>query len=513
VPLILLTPPALLLVALALRLVPGGRTDEAPWSWWLDGLLTVAAAVVLAASCWRLGLFHVRTGYSVADFPEHCSTMAAGILGQLQHWTRNRTLLVGWPAVLAGRRVGVIDGLIAGSVVGALLTGAGLYVWGRALHGRLAGVAAALLAGAVAPLTLLPRTLSFYPMIAGLLVVSCALASVAVRWRRHLVALLLGGVGVGLALLVDVRGFVWACALLPAVAGVALLDRPTRVPVRLLAVLLPLWASYQLGPKLVTPDHAPLEVQANVVRMLRERNDPAAARWVNWQPQTGFVWGLSDLRDLPETVRTLRWYHDVAASRSQREPDEEMRLEQQIEPWLPVLAVAGIIGLAGLLRQPLRLLAALATLAPFVAAFEGAIGIEQVHQRFLTSSMPFVPLVLGLAVAALVEGPLRGASAMRAQPGAPPRRRRHRAWRFLVASVVLELMVLGAIPSWLSPVAPWRRTMLHEDGGFQRLWTEMMTGHVSPSSQPCTLQLARDLQAGRPRFVVPADGQGNPLPR
>lgn len=509
-PVELLTPPLLLLAPLLLRLVPGRPLDER-WSWRIDPPLALLVGVVAAATCWRLGLFHVRAGFSVADFPEHCTTTAAGIREQWDHWTRNRTVIVGLPAVLAGRRVGIIDGLVAGSVVGTVLTGAGLYLWGRALHGRLAGVAAALLLGTAAPLAMMPRTLSFYPMIAGLLVLASALTAVAVRWRGSAAALALGGAGVGLALLTDVRGFIWALALLPAVVGVALLAHPRRWPLRLAAVLLPLWLSFQLGPKVTTPDHTPLEVQSNFVRMLQERGDPVGARYGRWEPKSGFVWGRTPLSELPETVRTILWYRKVAASRTLLEPDEAQRVAEQVQPWWPVMGGAALLALVGLRRRPLLVLGALATVAPFFAAYQGAAGIQRAHLRFLTSAMPFLPLLLGLAVATIACGALP-----RRQPpprGGPPPARRRVPWRLLAAAVLLELIALGAVPTWLSPIAPWRRTLLHEDGGLVRLWGETISGRPSPSSQPCTSQLSQDLDAGRPRWVWPTDSQGNNLPR
>lgn len=503
----LFSPLVLLALGLLLRAVPG-REPEERWSWRLDGGLMLLALLAGGGLYLWLSAYHVRAGYSVSDFPEHCATMAAGIQGRWDDWTVNRSVLAGLPSVWAGRRVGVLDGLLAGAVFGAGLTAAALYLWARALHGRVAGIAAVVLGGAVAPVALLARTLSFYPTSTGLFCLSCALAAAAVRWRHSLWALAVGGVGVGLALLVDVRGLVWALALLPAVAGVALLDKPWRVPLRLLVVALPLWASFQLGPRAYVEGHVTLEVQANVVRMLQERDDPAAARFAGWAPTGGFVWGRSPVEGLPDTLRTLWWYREVAAARAGREQGENYRLATQVAPWGAVVSVAALLAAWTLRRRPLLVLAGLATVAPFVAAWQGAIGIQRAHLRFLSSSMPFVALLLGLALAALAVGPVLRPTPRRG--GGPPVPRPGPA-RAGVVTLALLLLVLGVVPSWLSPVAPWRRTVLHEDGGVAELWGQVRSPRPQERFRTCVEQLRLDSEAGRPRWIRPVDGKGAPL--
>ncbi|MDP7113602.1 MAG: hypothetical protein QGH45_16665 [Myxococcota bacterium] len=92
-------------------------------------------------------------------------------------------------------------------------------------------------------------------------------------------------------------------------------------------------------------------------------------------------------------------------------PSPELR-PAVVGSWLPLLSVALALALAGLARHPWRLIALLATLAPFGAALRGASSMVEVEPRFLA--------------------------------------------RLAIVAAVLLLLTTGSLPSWFGPRAGWR---------------------------------------------------------
>ena len=99
----------------------------------------------------------------------------------------------------------------------------------------------------------LGRTLTFYPEIVGVSVLASALCVLALRTGK-LWAVLASGVGIGLVLLMDVRGLVWAPAMLVTVA-IAVLTQGTwrRRGLGLGLLALPLILSNTLGDRAFLP--------------------------------------------------------------------------------------------------------------------------------------------------------------------------------------------------------------------------------------------------------------------
>ncbi len=438
------------LLALA-RFLPG----EGPpgWRWRVDGPLLLASGLALAAlAAWLVPYVFVGGGWSASDFGEYCDAVMAAAGSPEAAWSRNRSrLLTALLGLLARGTGGPLAAMAWGSLASVAVLGASLYLWGRSLAGRTAGVAAAVLAGASGELTTLVHTLSFYPEIVAATVLCAATAAAAARFRTP-GAFLLAGLGSGLVLLVDLRGLLWAA---PAVAVVALVGlaeglrrRSAIAPVvALLALLLPLDASFFAGRLAYGPDQASLEEMSDVrVQLLQKGIDYAPFR-VPVDPHSRFVWGRTRLADLPDTVIHLR---NLRRSIPEGIVDPARVREYRATLWRgwgwPLVA-AGALAVLGLARRPRLLLALAATLAPFAATAAGAIDLKPWESRFLGTAMPGAALLLGLGA-----GVLAGSLPRDARSDA----RARLPWRPVAVGGVLAVHVLGVVPGHFSPLAGWR---------------------------------------------------------
>jgi hypothetical protein len=234
------------------------------------------------------------------------------------------------------------------------------------------------------------------------------------------------------------------------------------------------------------PHSASLEGQVFLRQRLKDRGIPVPAGLEELLP-TAYVWGYSNPLEIPQTLLNLRRHSAIATPLLRDSPETLSNINIFIAPWTAVMPVAGLIALWGLLRAPNRLwrmLVLAATCAPFALSLQGAINIQQAFLRFVATAEPWLAVLLGLAFATLVEGAAR--------PG------RRDAWghgRVLVAALVWLLLVVGAIPSYVSPVASWRARQNRADQEV----IQLIQGAEQNNQQRapvCVQQLIREIQGG-----------------
>ena len=142
------------------------------------------------------------------------------------------------------------------------------------------------------------------------------------------------------------------------------------------------------------------------------------------------------------------------------------RRAAHIERWYPALAIGLALSVAGLIRRPWQLAALLGTLLPFAVALRGA-GDILVFLRFVQTPMGGFPVVMAVGVASLMH--LRAPIASESAEAAG--RLRWRTWARPTAAVTLCLLfVVGVVPSWLSPIAPWRFGWVADAPMSQLIW-------------------------------------------
>jgi hypothetical protein len=478
----------LLVLPLALGLLFGRRPDPTgvPWRWRVDGPLAVGAgaAAALLGGLWTAQWFILDGPYVGSDFPEYCATVGAFAQGLYSETSTNRSLLATAPAGLLARRLGVIDGLGGAALLGLGATGAGVYAWGRAAHGRLAGALGVLALVALGPVVALGRSLTLYPTITGAFALGTGVAAVAVRWPRTS-TLVVGAIGAGLCFLVDLRGLPWGLAALGVLGVAAARGRRPLVGLALVAGLT--WGAWQLGPLAYPAGTRPLEGQVDLPRRLRDAGIPVPPDLP--RVDTTYIWGRTDPRDIPRTLHQLGRQAAAAPPALRDARQGRANREKRVLPIVPVGVGAAALALLSLARGRDRLPRALVVVGlslPWLASLRGAVELQQSTIRFLGSALPVMGLALGVAGAALVHVKR-------------PRGRRVRPLALAGGVVLGVLLVLGILPSWLSPDAPWRTPIM----GSIREPVDAVRGVRGAASGPQALEacigwLEADAAAGRP---------------
>ncbi len=425
----------LILLAVLIRLIPDRPGADRPPGW-ADLAAMLACGLGLSLLCDRwLAAFHLIDGFLIgSDFQEYCDSVdAMRPGGDPGLFSGQRSRLAALPsALLSGP--GIVEGMARSARWCMAAIGAGIYLWGRALHSRLAGVAGVILAAACAPLVLMVRTVSFYPEITAVFTLAAALCAVAVRWRRP-GDLLLCGVGVGLCFLVDLRGLVWGLSALAPALLVALLAPARRWPLRLAALLLPVWLAWIGGRYAYLPDANPLEGQVDLLQRIKDKGgEPEFDRSI--LPTSEYVWGRTDARNIPTTLATLALQSRLIPAWMADDHRSQQEVHRSITPLVAPMALALLVALLTLRRRPLLAFTLLVLLVPDVSSLRSAIALGQLYPRYIGSVAPAGAVVAGVALAGVAG---RG------------------RLRLVLSGAGLLVLVLGGVDSALSPVAGWRQ--------------------------------------------------------
>ncbi len=436
-----------------------GRRKERPVRWWSEPLWAAGCGLVFAAvSTWITAPLLMEKSVCMPDFPEYCQ----GILqlhGELDIFPSKRSRLAAWlPAVLA-RRHGILDGLAWAGVASAGVMGAALYAWGRAISGRAAGLMTVAAAMAMAPLAGLPRFLAYYPELAAGLTMTAAATSAAMV-RPGMVRMALAGAGIGLCLLLDVRGLVWALPYLGLLllAGLSAPASWRQRGLLLAAGLLPIWLSWFGGWHAYTAFSTPLEAQLDIRPLFYAHGVREAAFLPPYSYDSGFIWGWTSPTDLLGTLRFIVEQRTLGESVPVPfTPPPGVMLDHHHRWQDALLVCGGIVGIA-LLRRPRALLTLAVTVLPFAVSLYSIGDAAELSARFYAHALPGVAAVMGAAFGAVM------ALAPRLPWSGPPP-----VLRGLVVAGVGLALVMGWLPTWLSVTADWREPVYCYDGARRML--------------------------------------------
>ena len=254
-----------LFLAVASRLVPRGDAVPGPWRTRVDLPLVLASGVLggLALAFGFARRFAIVYPITSSDFAQYCQIVDVLAHGDPSTLMTSRSVIAGWLPAAVVDSVGLIDALAISALLGSMVICGSLYLWGRVVWGPTAGVAAVVLTGAMGPLAILPRDISFYTAIVACSVLAAAGVAATFRFRGPAPAAL-AGTGIALGLLMDVRGVVWAVALVgPAMVAAAMRARGVRgAALRCALIVVPIVASWWVA-RSAFPEHtASLEGQA-----------------------------------------------------------------------------------------------------------------------------------------------------------------------------------------------------------------------------------------------------------
>ena len=164
-------------------------------------------------------------------------------------------------------------------------------------------------------------------------------------------------------------------------------------------------------------------------------------------------------------------------------------MAQHLDPLQPVAVVALIGGALALGRRPLLLLGLCLGTAPFLLALNGIYATNELRVRFLSQVLP--PLAVWLGVG--LSGSL-GVAWQRT-----PWRRPGTARIAAVATLALGLLlVLGIIPSPVSPVAPWRAGWMEANAHVTQVMSSVRDG--PPPGDHCATRMKQEQDAGQDAF-------------
>lgn len=456
------------ILVMVIRVIsPGAKLREHdPWHFLWDPLLALAAGVYASASStFWFSRFHLITPVTSSDFAEYCNSVAALAQNQWEYFSRNRSVLL---ALLPGKLSeswGVLDGLALSSILSTGLIGAASYLWARALLGRMAGISAALFFTTVGALTIVPRTLSFYPELSALFALSGAGVALAFRWPGAL-GLLFGSSMVGLVLLADLRGLAFGLAhggLLLVVVGIASWKREkSRIRwgmLYLLCLVGPIVASFELGPYSYLPETPPLEARMDVRQFFWERGYKSHHFVPPYGYPSRYVWGRTSITRIPRTLEWIREQREIVPEDWRRTQRTAPQIDTQLLPWLLPGLASALLGIVALRRNPRLIPPLLGAPLPLVAQLHAAATMVDFHERFLSSGMVFLPALLGVGWTVACTEPIR----LNLNLPRIYRRYEHPLLRPAMMCLVLAVAVYGLLPTWLSPTAGWRRPFSGDD--------------------------------------------------
>jgi len=383
--------------------------------------------------------------FNTADMVDYCNAILH-LGGEADvAWSLKRSRLTGVLATALASSEGIMSGLRGSSIVATGLIGSGLYLWGRAASGRTAGLIAVAAALAFSPLVLLPRILTFYPMVSAFFVLG-AVGVTAGIVRRSPRALGLAGAGIGLALLADVRGLVWA---VPWMAGALLaVWRSTDRKRALLWLMAPLVLSFGLARWSFPAGAVSFEKQLDVRPLFLIYGSDDAAHQPPHDTGGDFVWGRSGPWRLPQTGWFVMQQLQLKAPPNFPPDVSQFVSDDHLSPMVPVWIGAGLLALGACIRRPRTALAVAATAAPFAIAFHGQMGMAEIRVRFLCQAMPGLAMLVGVGLGEVVDmlpGPMKG-----------DKQHSHPV-RALIAGGLVLAVTMGEISTKASPWARWRR--------------------------------------------------------
>lgn len=484
----------LLVLALLLRRFGRGGDPNAAWNTKIDLSLAVGAGLVstLLSTGWMARYFVGVRPLTASDFGQYCESLAAFRSSGLDGWVPQRSLVAGSLPGLFAESLGIVDGLLVGATLSHVAMAIGLFLWARAAHSRMAGVTAALMATAVAPLVHLSRTVTFYPETVAVCVLSAAGAVLSMRYRR-LPAFAFSALASGLVLLVDVRGLLWA---LPAVGitlvAAMLAPRLHRKLLGVVFVVAALAASHEVGKRTTWDTSPSLELQTvyyvdEAIR--RFQPNQRGLDTENYMTGSQFIWGRSGTSTIPQTLRFLVDLRAMVPEGIEMQHETAYSRRVHLAPWVVPGAAGLLVGIIGAFRRKWLAAALVGSTVPFAVALQGTSQMVS-HSRYLANGITMIPVVLGVGMATVYWGRLQTTD----------RTARRILTRTDGAAIGLLIVVLlGMVPTWLSPVATWRAPVTADIEPANTIWHAANSDPVPVDvSTGCAKALRDDVDAGFP---------------
>ena len=295
----------------------------------------------------------------------------------------------------------MINGLALGALISTGLIGLGLQLWARAIGGPIAGyfaVAMCVGVGSSCGNEPFPQLL---PEIIATFVLAAGTTALALR-TRHVGFILAAGIMTCLCVVVDLRGLIWflplSVGVLLAVIGMASWKARFNTLCGLVGIYVVAW---KLG------SWSYHELATSLERQIDVRPLFAAFDGQQFSPPysvpSNFVWGRSDLTELPNTLKFLFQQRTVQPPKGFLSADTGMDiLAPYATGWTVLLGIGLLLALALYASKRWQILALLIPLSPFAVALIGTQELVEPHLRFFAHAIPGATVVLAVVMSGVM---------------------------------------------------------------------------------------------------------------
>ncbi len=438
--------------------------------WWAEFLLALFLGIVFAVlgSYW-LSLFHLDGDFIQSDFLEYCTGVASPHHQSTGVSSKRSTLPLFIPRYFY-QYFEIFDALAVGAIFSMACIGSLFYYWGRLLGNRIwSGICVVFAACTLGPLTLIGHHLTSYPEMT-LCFVLCAVTTTQAICKPALWTHMIGGIGIGIALLADARGVFWAFPMFDGIMVhcVFIMWRENFKKGLLLIVScgFPIIYSWFLGNYFFVPQAIGFEEQVDIRPMLYRFLGSASGYEPAYSYESRWVWGLESPLTIFDTVSFLleQGTIDVPDQLSNRSEVEVGR--KLARTYLEISLLSLVCSCFYLYtKDGKRCWALLCSCMPFVVALYGNQSLLENHSRFYFQTLPATAVCMGLCwsiIGQYIE-------------------RRNPLW-YIPQLTLVVCIVLGIQKTPLSPQASWQIRWTNSDASMNQWIQAYQDGEMNKDS-------------------------------
>ncbi len=375
--------------------------------------------------------------YFESDFLDYCYTLTTYDFPIEQSGSTYRSRLAGLSSYILRDFFGTIDAITVSSVLWTGLSFSLLYLCGKFLHSSAAGFFVVTIALTIAPLHTLGRLVNFYPTIIATLLFGCATFafwSQKINYKRTFIL----GVAIGLLLLIDLRGILWATTYWIGSLFFVLTTVSRRKWFKFFLCLhIPILVAWFVGLWSYPPNTTPIEHQTSFVYK--------AIIWGTQHVQDktldGYVWGRSSLYSIIDLFVFL--YEESSKEANFDQLGIHLRDKTQYDKNMNILLYYAALPSLLLLRKPYRFMTLLICVTPFALAWKGVQSSGMFQLRIYAQATPLLAILSGVSMGVLIyHNPLK-------------LYRFPKAINILILFIVSYPLIWGHIPNSFALNSPW----------------------------------------------------------
>ena len=426
--------------------------------WWKELILALSLGIFFALmGTYWLSLFHLDGNVIQSDFLEYCTGVSAPHHQSTGVSSKRSTLPLWIPRYFYHQfELGIFDALAMGSIVSMGCIGFLFYYWGRFLGGSWTGICCVLAACTLGPLTLIGHHLTSYPEMT-LCFVLCATTTTIAICRPTMWGQLIGGCGIGIALLADARGLFWA---LPMFLGILARNcmwfiqkkDPQRGFLLLLMSMLPVVYSWFWGSYFFVPQAIGFEEQVDIRPMLYRFLGESSGYQPAYSYNSRWVWGFGSPLQIFDTIAFLLEQGSIDVPDQLSHRSEVAIGRKLVRTYLDISICTFLISCFYLFKNnKTRCWAFFCSCIPFVIALYGNQSLLENHSRFYFQTLPATAICMGVL----------------ASISATFMVRRHIFW-YVPQFCIFMAIVFGFVTTPLSPNSSWQIRWTNSDASMSQ---------------------------------------------